>query len=276
VDLAPARQALEEARQAGAPERAAETFTRAQGHLNEAEALVKAARGHGASEKARQAEWLARLAAVEARCAAALARLVDERGQAVDRAVSAATSDAERLTARLRRSEEEQRRLEERVALLQRDLEYTETEVIRTKARLKGIETKAEASSAVAEARILMRRLSDQRGPAAILARCQEQLARAEQLLQEENYGAAIFFAMKAQDSALKAHPGDDASRPAVRSQYRVKATRANIRQGPSTSDSVVATAAKGTALTALAQRGEWLQVVHRGVTGWVHRSVVE
>jgi hypothetical protein len=282
VDLAPAREALEDARQAGAPQRAAETFTRAQGHLNEAEALVKAARGHRAAEKARQAEWLARLAAVEARCAAAQARLTVQSAEAAQQAAAEAAGEAERLSARLRRTEEEQRRLEEKVALLQRDLDYTETEVIRTKARLKGIETRAEASSAIAEARILTRRLAEHRGLGATLVRCQEQLVRAEQLLQEENYGAAIFFAMKAQDTALKAHPGedaprpDDAGRPAAKSHYVVTASRANIRRGPSIRDPVLVRAVKGTTVLALIQRGDWIRVVHRDVTGWIHRSVVE
>ena len=64
------------------------------------------------------------------------------------------------------------------MALQQQALELTETELIRSKARLKGIETKAEASSAIAEARILLRRLGASSAAAAL---CQESLAKAEQ-----------------------------------------------------------------------------------------------
>ena len=95
-------------------------------------------------------------------------------------------------------------RQEERITLLLRDLELTETEIIRTKARLKGLETKAEASSAIAEARILVGRL-DRRTRTATLASAQQAIAKAEQLLQQENYGAALFFATKAQQIARAA-----------------------------------------------------------------------
>jgi len=108
------------------------------------------------------------------------------------------------LAARLRKAEEDQRRLEDRIELLQRDLEVTETELIRSKARLKGNETKAEASAAVAEAQILAGRLAQDKTRASTLARTRESLAKAEEQLGLGNYGAAIFFALKAQDTATR------------------------------------------------------------------------
>jgi hypothetical protein len=193
VDLKTARAAVEEARKAGAPQRASETFKQAESHLREAEAL--AGRGSPvAVDRAQRAEFMGRLATAEARCALNLTRLTTTgpggragRGDAASR----------------RAADEERRRLEERIALLQRELELTEMEVVRTKARLQGIETKAEASSAIAEARILMSRL-DARDRATV-SRCQELLEKAEQQIGENNFGAAVFFARKAQDIATKA-----------------------------------------------------------------------
>lgn len=196
VDLKPARAAIEEARRAGAPQRAADTFRQAEAHLKEAEGL--AGRGPVAADRAQRAEFLGRLATAEARCAMTLARLYVP-GAAGDKA---ARADDVEVAARLRRSEDERRRLEERVSLLQRELELTEMEVVRTKARLQGIETKAEASSAIAEARILMTRLDAR--DRATLSRCQELLDKAEQQIGENNFGAAVFFARKAQDIATK------------------------------------------------------------------------
>jgi hypothetical protein len=198
VDLKPARAAVEEARKAGAPQRAPDTFKQAESHLKEAEGLAGRGTAAVAADRAQRAEFLGRLATVEARCATNLARLrptttaADKGGRADDEAA-----------ARLRRAEDERRRLEERVALLQRELELTEMEVVRTKARLQGIETKAEASSAIAEARILMTRLDAR--DRATLSRCQELLDKAEQQIGENNFGAAVFFARKAQDIATKA-----------------------------------------------------------------------
>ena len=196
VDLAPARAAVEEARRAGAATRAPETFRQAEAHLKEAEGMK--ALGTLTAERAKHVELLGKLATFEARYAAGLS-LLYPRGAAGDRAARGDESD---LATRVRRFEDERRRLEDRVALLQRELELTETEVVRTKARLQGIETKAEASSAIAEARILLGRIDARDRPT--LTRCQELLSKAEQQIQDNNFGAAVFFARKAQDIASK------------------------------------------------------------------------
>ncbi len=205
LDLGPARVALDEARRAGAPQRVPDIFNQAEGHLKEAETLSANSGASGAKpDTTQRAEILGRLAAAEAHCATDLARLYP-KGTPPDKAAH----DSSELSGRLRRSEEERRRLEQRVGLLQRELELTETEVVRTKARLQGIETKADASSAIAEARILMGRL-DARDKVT-LARCQEVLTKAERQLSENNFGAAVFFARKVQDMVTK---GREASPP--------------------------------------------------------------
>jgi hypothetical protein len=171
---------------------------RARQHLAEAETL--AAAPDAASR--RRAGSLAELALAEARCSTLLDQ-VARSGVARERLPVAAPppeGEADRLRARLRRAGEEQKKLEERLAFLQRDLEATETELVRTKAKLKGIETKAEASSAIAEARILVLRSKDEKRRSANLARAEEKLERAERQLREENYGAAVFFALQAQE----------------------------------------------------------------------------
>jgi hypothetical protein len=193
VDLAPARAAVDDARKAGAGEHAPDAFRRAQDHLAEAEALAR----KGDADAQRHAD----VAAAEARGATAVSRLASEMKKA---GVTPGASGDRSLAARLKRAEEEQRRLEDRIELLQRDLEVTETELIRSKARLKGNETKAEASAAVAEAQILVGRLAQDRTKASTLARCRESLLKAEEQLGLGNYGAAIFFALKAQDTATR------------------------------------------------------------------------
>jgi len=283
VDFAPARTALEDARQAGAPKTAAEAYAEADSHLKEAEQLV-ATTGSGARDRSLQADGLARLSAAEARCAAATARQsVSTKVEKDKDKHTVPTADLDRLNARLKKSEEDQRRLEERTALLQRDLELTETEIIRTKARLKGIETRAEASSAIAEARILAGRL-DPKARAATRSLCNDNIAKAEQQLTQVNYGAAVFFATKAQDIAKKAQeasdPGrravSDDERPAPQASYRVKARSANIRKGPEVTEDVLAEAPEGSVLEASAMKGDWVKVTYNGTTGWVSRSVLE
>jgi hypothetical protein len=268
VDLQPARQALEEARAEGAAERAPETFHRAQGELKEAERLV-AERGPEAPLAAVEAEWAARLALAEARCAA--------RDASTE---PSGSEEIRRLETRSRRSEEEQRRLEEQLALSQRELDVTETELIRTKARLKGLETRAEASSAIAEARILVKRL-ESRGRSATLRAATDSLEKAETQMKEENYGAALFFALKAQDLVTKAGEnraaGDaEPERPAPQRTYLVAVDSANIRQSPSAQAPVVGEARRGARLDALVMRGTWLKIRYGDVTGWVSLKLVE
>lgn len=278
VDLKPARDALELAREAGADERAPDSFGRAQGHLNEAEALATDVASH---DSRRQSEWLGRLATVEAQCAMQIARQHDQ--QAEQRSLST-QQEVEKRNEKIRRHEDDQRRLEEQLALLKRELDFTETEMIRTKARLKGIETKAEASSAIAEGRILLGRMIEEKGTRSQdVQRAQAALQRAENLLQEENFGAAIFFAQKAQDAAAKArelrsaqYAQNATERPAPNASYTVKASSANLRKGPGTTEAVVARVVKGTRLKASVVRGDWIRVEHAGATGWIHRSLLE
>jgi hypothetical protein len=210
VDLSAARQAVEAARKAGAPTKAPDMFKQAERHLREAEST--AAAKELTPEKSARARGLGELATSEAHCAVTLARLATP-APGPDRPARTPTAEVERANARARKLEDDNRRLEERIALLLHDLDVTETEIIRTKARLKGIETKAEASSAIAEARILMGRL-DAKANAETLGMCEDSLAKAEKQLQQENYGAALFFAMKAQDAATKAQESPDSHRP--------------------------------------------------------------
>jgi hypothetical protein len=271
VDLEPARRAVEAAREAGAPERATETLARAEGHLREAEALAED--GHG---DVREASALARLTVAEAECAATLATA---RPIAECPAVDApATSLEQGLQERLARAEDERLRLEERVSLLLKELELTETEVIRTKAKLKG-QTKAEASSAIAETRILLRRLTDQGVRSPHLARCEQLLQRAETLIDEENYGGAAFLAITAQDllEQTRRLAVDRAAldTPAPRARYVVGAEIANIRRGPSTTEPVIGQATRGTTLPATVVRGDWVRVSTGTVTGWIYRPLL-
>jgi uncharacterized protein YraI len=57
---------------------------------------------------------------------------------------------------------------------------------------------------------------------------------------------------------------------------YTVKAATANLRKGPGTSEAIVARVARGARLRASVVRGDWIRVEHAGVTGWIHRSLVE
>jgi hypothetical protein len=270
VDLQPARQAVAAARDAGAAEKAPDCMKRAQDYLGRAEAAN--------GKKAGDARWLSELAISEARCASQVSAQAVQV-QKLPEALKAA-SEADRLQARLKKSDDEHRRLEDEVALLSRDLELTENEIIRLKAKLRGLDSKAEASSAIAEARILMNRYQAQRGKTANLERCQELVERAEQQILEENFGAAAFFAQKAEDllqDRRRPAPVPEASdRPAPKKSYTVRVPTLNIRATPGTDSEIVGRATRGDVLEAGFVRGDWLSVTAGDVSGWVYRTLVD
>lgn len=275
VDLQPARNAVQKARDAGAADKAPQDLARAEGHLKAAEAAA------AQPQQADKAACLSDIATSEAECAV---RLTSVQAQA-ERLPEAqkGTAEAEQLGGRLKKAEEEQRRLEERVAVLLRDLDLTETEVIRTKAKLQGLETKADATSVIAETRVLFRRALEQRGRTPSLLRCEELLDRAEAMVEANNHGAAVFMALKVQELLKDVRRGsaaaasEDASdRPAPKKQYTVTAELANLRREPSRSAPVVQQLKKGTLLEAARQRGDWLQVQTGDATGWIARVLVE
>jgi len=288
VDLDPARSAVAEARQAGAPTRSADNFKRAEQHLQEAEKLVV---GNGVPRDRRGAQRAADLALVEAHCATALSRALIQTEQTTTKAaaqVAASTAEADRLKERLKKVEDDQHRLEDKIAVLTRDLEVTETELIRTKARLKGNETKAEASAAIAEARILTGRLAEDTNQASVRARADESLAKAEEQLSEGNFGAALFFASKAQDLVARVKQGPAADSPSAPApsaspspllpsliNYTAR-TAARIRKGPALSEAVVGYLPAGTPVASEAVSGEWVRVTYHGLSGWVHSSLLQ
>ena len=276
LDLAPAQEAIDAAREAGADKKAPEPLGRAEAHLKEAADLASASGGRDPGA-AHQAVALVRLAATEAEWATALA--TTPAAAAPPRHAEEPTAARGELEARLRRAEEEQRRLEERVGLLLKELELTETEVVRTKAKIKG-QTKAEASSAVAEAQILLRRMADEKMRSPNLVRCQELLDRAEQLLRDENYGGAAFFAMTAQDLVeqtrrLVTDP-TALDRPAPKKTYVVASDTINLRRAPGTTEPVVGHAPHGAAVEATVVRGDWVRVTYGETDGWVYRPLLQ
>src|SRR5215210_7485534 len=97
-----------------------------------------------------------------------------------------------------------------------------------------------------------------------------------------------------AQGQAPRGGQGEALLAPAdakVLAQVRVPVAHANIHSGPSTGNEVIVLAAKGTLMSMVGRRGEWLQVqispemrktgmpmrwYNNERSGWVHDSMVE
>ncbi len=276
VDLAPARKAVEEARARAASAEAKECLARAEQDLAGAEKLASTS---GAEERSRAAV-LASAALAGAACVDRLEVQAHRLAVSADPRAAAATGgsgEPEKLRARLRKAAEDQKKLEEMLAFLQQDLETTENELIRTKAKLKGIETKAEASSAIAEAQTLVLRSGDEKVRPTNVARAREKLGLAEAQLRTGNYGAAVFFALQAQDlleKAGRARATSPSESPPA-GEVVVTASSANVRSEPRRDAPVIFRLPRGTSVVPLAEEGEWSRVEVNGRTGWISTSLI-
>ncbi len=175
---------------------------------------------------------------------------------------------------------------EAQVAELQENLDEAVLEVVRSKARLQSVESRAEAASTMAEAEIALRAVRDAAGGDA-----GPELIQAEQLLEmsarefeSQNYGGALYLASQAMSlvSVGRGRFGaGDASRRAGEISFAVplqlEAVRnSNVRDGPGTGFEVAFTVDERTPLVGLAYEGQWVRVRDdRGRGGWIFHSLV-
>jgi hypothetical protein len=201
-------------------------------------------------------------------------------------ALRAAEGQQADLRARLLEQSAEARSRGEREATLQAQLDEAVLEVVRAKAKLRSLESRAEAASTMAEAEAALKALGP--GGAGV---AREQLDKAEALLrmsaeefEKENYGGALFLAGQAKGHLRAAEPrlANDAEllpgevALAAPLELRVM-TGANLRDGPGQEFRVLTTLPRGTAVTALSRKDRWVRVRDpHGSTGWVFEALLD
>lgn len=166
--------------------------------------------------------------------------------------------------------------LEGEVARLREDLHQAEESLVAIESGLRGVHTRADAVSLLAETRIEVDRAS--RNVVWRPERLHEahaKLEEAEYQLQAGHVGSAVFFASRAQRIAQTLN--DEASKLARDDSVRlVSAPRANLRAGPSTEQPVVDTLESATPVFTERRRGDWLLVrTVSGPAGWIHSSLL-
>lgn len=180
--------------------------------------------------------------------------------------------------------------LNRRVDQQQKQLDDAITEVVRAKAKLRSIESRAETASTIAEAEIAVKSMrgriadNDPEGMA--------DFNKAEQLLtlstrefKAENYGGALYLAVQAKNQV---HDGDRrlqarderapvAGEVAFEQPLLLKLTRnTNLREGPELTHKVLATLKAGAAIIGYSYKASWIRVnTEDGMTGWVHQTLV-
>jgi hypothetical protein len=141
---------------------------------------------------------------------------------------------------------------------------------------LRGIHTRADAVSSLAEARIAVERAS--RSVPWRPAKVQEahaKLEEAERQLDAGHSGSAVFFASRARRIAETLN--EEAEQVARHASTRfVRARRVNLRAGPSTEAAVVGVLSESTPVFRERSEGDWVLVrTTKGPVGWIHASLL-
>ena len=191
--------------------------------------------------------------------------------------------------------EAELKALEERLNSQQIMLDEAIQEVVRGKAKLRSLESKAEAASDMAEAEIAVKalkvKLAGHSG--------NPEIAKAEQLLEmsvkefeRENYGGALYLTTQAKGQIKTAEMrlGGRNMPSNVRKELMPVAGEAlfaqpiplqtlktsNLRQLPDLNSNILTTLEKGTRLIGYSYKDQWVRVTTEdGTAGWIFQTLV-
>jgi hypothetical protein len=160
---------------------------------------------------------------------------------------------------------------------LHADLQQAERSIVDLESGLRGLHTRADAVSAVAEARISLDRVG-RRVPwqHQRVAEARAKLEEADRQLATDHLGAAIFFASRAQriTESLQA----EIDQVAKWDVHRVtRGDRVNLRSGPSRESKIVGVLARQMPLYPERELSDWTLVrTPEGRIGWVHRTLLK
>ena len=186
------------------------------------------------------------------------------------------------------------KQLEERLNSQQEMLDEAIQEVVRAKAKLRSLESKAEAASEMAEAEIAIKALKAQlagqtQNPELIKA--QELLKMSAQEFKKENYGGAVYLTSQAKGHIRAAQirlGGREKVEPIKRLppvkgevSFALPLTlqvlkTSNLREKLDLEGKVITTLEKGTPLIGYSYKGQWVRVISEdGNSGWVFQTLV-
>jgi len=167
-------------------------------------------------------------------------------------------------------------RLEAEIIRLRTDLQKAEEALILAESGMRGTYSRADAVSGLAESRIEVERVAG-RAPwrSRELDEARSKLDEAERQIAQDHYGAALFFIHRAQRMGKHIDREATEAEASPRTLF-VKATRVNLRSGPSSSDEVVRVLAEGLPVFPEQTLGAWTLVrASDGAVGWVHSALL-
>ncbi len=175
---------------------------------------------------------------------------------------------------------------EAQVTELQAKLDEAIQEVVRTKAKLKSVESRAEAASTMAEAEIALKAVrAEAAEPGPEVFHAEQLLEMSAREFEIRNYGGSLYLASQAMslvNISQRRLGGADISHTAGEVLFAIplslEATRnSNVREGPGRGFKVLFTLPERTRLLGLAYKDQWVRVRHDdGRGGWIFHSLVQ
>ena len=177
--------------------------------------------------------------------------------------------------------------LEQQVKVQQRKIDESISEVVRAKAKLRSVVSRAEAASRMAEAEIALNALADMAGGDSTeeYSKGVDYLERSAAEFEAGNYAGAIVLTSEAKsiigsaESRLREREviEPSAGEVAFGSPVPLEVIRnSNVRNGPGLEYSVLATLVSGTPVIGYSYKGQWVHVtLEDGSEGWIFQKLV-
>ena len=169
---------------------------------------------------------------------------------------------------------------------LQAKLDEAIQEVVRTKAKLQSVESRAEAASTMAEAEIALKAVRAQAvEPGPEVFQAEQLLEMSAREFEIRNYGGSLYLASQAMslvNIGKRRLVGADMPNRAGEVLFVIplslEATRnSNVREGPGRGFKVLFTLSERTRLVGLAYKDQWVRVRDDdGRGGWIFHSLVQ
>ncbi len=175
-------------------------------------------------------------------------------------------------------------RLEHQLERHRRLLDEAIQEVVRSKSKLRSLDSRAEAAAGMAEAEIALETAAAGR-PAPELDPARQLLRSAGLEFEKGNFGGALYLTGQAKNQLQLARPGgEDSIRIAPfpgedgfpEPRPMAVTTRSNLRIGPGTEYDVVTVLDPGTAVVGYSHVGSWVRVrTADEALGWIHEGLL-
>lgn len=193
-----------------------------------------------------------------------------------------------KLNIRLLEKDREIEKFAQQLLDLQKKMNDAIQEVVRAKAKLRSLESRAETATSIAETEIALKALRIQHPDRASdpgLTQAEQLLVMSSQEFKNNNYGGALYLVNQAKDHISNAQSPDRGEKTAqsllgevsFAKPLNLRVTKkSNVREGPGLYFKVVAIVGPSTPLKGYSFKGQWLRVKGENrLDGWIFQDLV-